>query len=71
MRWRLEPNVMGIDRGVGLRCQTGLRFTLAKPTNQLDLLLIGSETQIRILDAAGKELEKASHLQRMSRNRGR
>lgn len=60
-RWRIESNVMGIEQGAGLRCQPGLRITLAEPTNQLDLQLIGSEALIRVLDAAGKELEKTSN----------
>ena len=58
MLWRIESNVMGINKGSGLRCQSGMRITLAESTDQLNLLLIGSEAHIRVLDTAGKELEK-------------
>lgn len=55
--WRIESNVMHINRGSGMRCQAGMRITLSKPADLLDLLLIGGEARIRVLDAAGNELE--------------
>ncbi|MDJ0755418.1 MAG: DUF6519 domain-containing protein [Ardenticatenaceae bacterium] len=55
-RWVIQSNVMGIGQGSGMRCQTGLRITLAEPSSQIDLLLIGSDAQLRAFDAAGNEI---------------